>query len=217
MEKQKTRLTADGVGVSADFNTGLSGSKIYTSAHISNIKPSETEWFKVEQQDWKSTQDGVLVKIRVGVRDVDYLVYGSEQFKARVKDDFKKVKKVYLVYYTTSQGRMGIWPISIPQNDRAQKNNWIVSATQIVESARTKWTKCVSNMGNGSYDMFVARPQDQVQFGAADFQLEFFDCLEKAFGDDILFESEYDDNPYVQQQIGTQVGIKLSTKEDING
>ena len=87
--KEKRRLTADGVGVSADFNTGLTGSKIYTSAHISNQKPSETEWFKVQQQSWEATQDGIEVKIRVGVRDVNYLVYGSEQFKARVKDDFK--------------------------------------------------------------------------------------------------------------------------------
>ena len=207
--KQKRRLTADSVGVSADFNTGLTGSKIYTSAHISNKKPSETEWFKVQQQTWETTQDGIEVKIRVGIRDVDYLVIGSEQFKARVKDDFKKVKKVHLVYYTTSQGRMGIWPRPIPMSDRAEKNNWIVSAQQIVESARTKWTKCVSNMGNGSYDMFVARPQDQEQFGAANFALDFFECLEKAYGEDILQEEEYDDNPYVQQQIGTQVGIKL--------
>ena len=207
--KQKRRLTADSVGVSADFNTGLTGSKIYTSAHISNKKPSETEWFKVQQQTWETTQDGIEVKIRVGIRDVDYLVIGSEQFKARVKDDFKKVKKVHLVYYTTSQGRMGIWPRPIPMNERAEKNNWVVSAQQIVESARTKWTKCVSNMGNGSYDMFVARPQDQEQFGAANFALDFFECLEKAYGEDILQEEEYDDNPYVQQQIGTQVGIKL--------
>jgi hypothetical protein len=215
MEKAKTkgRLTLEGIGVSADFNTGLTGSKIYTSAHISNQKPSETEWFKVFQQTWEATQDGILVKIRVGVRDVEYLVYGSEQFQARAKDDFKKVRKVHLVYYVTSQGRMGIWPISIPQNERAQKNNWIVSAQQIVESARTKWTKCVSNMGNGSYDMFVARPQDQEQFGAATFELDFIDCVEKAFGDDILMEEEYDDNPYVQQQIGTQVGIKLAGTE----
>jgi len=211
--KEKRRLTADGIGVSADFNTGLTGSKIYTSAHISNQKPSETEWFKVQQQSWEETQDGVEVKIRVGVRDVSYLVYGSEQFKARVKDDFKKVKKVYLVYYTTSQGRMGIWPVSIPMNDRAKKNNWIISAYQLVENARTKWTKCVSNMGLGSYDMFVARPQDQEQFGEANFELDFLDCVEKAYGDDILFEDEYDNNPYVQQQIGTQVGVRLH-KED---
>ena len=207
--KEKRRLTADGIGVSADFNTGLTGSKIYTSAHISNQKPSETEWFKVQQQSWEATQDGIEVKIRVGVRDVNYLVYGSEQFKARVKDDFKKIKKVHLVYYTTSQGRMGIWPVSIPMSDRAQKNNWIISAQQIVESARSKWTKCVSNMGIGSYDMFVARPQDQEQFGTANFELDFFECLEKAYGEDILYEDEYDDNPYVQQQIGTQVGVKL--------
>jgi hypothetical protein len=68
-------------------------------------------------------------------------------------------------------------------------------------------------MGIGSYDMFVARPQDQEQFGAANFELDFFDCLDKAYGDDILYEDEYDDNPYVQQQIGTQVGVKLH-KED---
>ena len=42
---------------------------------------------------------------------------------------------------------------------------------------------------------------------------DFIDCVEKAFGDDILMEEEYDDNPYVQQQIGTQVGIKLVGKE----
>lgn len=208
--KQRGRLTLEGIGVSADFNSGLSGSKVYTSAHISNQKPSETEWFKVNYKTWEETPDGVLVKIRVGVKDVEYLVYGSEQFKARVKDDFKKVRKVHLVYYTTSQGRMGIWPISIPMNERAQKNNWIVSAQQLVESGREKWTKCVSNQGIGAYEMFVARPQDQEQFGEAQFQLEFLDCLEKAFGDDILFEDEYDDNPYVQQQIGTQVGIKLA-------
>jgi hypothetical protein len=68
-------------------------------------------------------------------------------------------------------------------------------------------------MGLGSYDMFVARPQDQEQFGEANFELDFLDCVEKAYGDDILFEDEYDNNPYVQQQIGTQVGVRLH-KED---
>tara|TARA_R100000541_G_scaffold53919_1_gene62230 strand:- start:951 stop:1598 length:648 start_codon:yes stop_codon:yes gene_type:complete len=208
--KRKGRLTLEGIGVSADFNSGLQGSKIYTSAHISNQKPSETEWFRVLHQSWPETPDGVLVKMRVGVKDVEYLVFGSEQFKARVKDDFKKIRRVHLVYYTTSQGRMGIWPISIPQNERAQKNNWIVSAQQLVESGRSKWTKCVSNQGIGAYEMFVARPQDQEQFGEAKFELDFLDCLEKAYGDDILMEEEYDDNPYVQQQIGTQVGITLA-------
>ena len=209
-KKQKGRLTLEGIGVSADFNSGLQGSKVYTSAHISNQKPSETEWFKIHAANWEDTPVGILVKIRVGVKDTEYLVFGSEQFKARVKDDFKKVRKVHLVYYTTSQGRMGIWPISIPQSERAQKNNWIVSAQQLVESGRDKWTKCVSNQSIGAYEMFVARPQDQEQFGEANFQLDFLECLDKAFGDDILMEEQYDDNPYVQQQIGTQVGIKLA-------
>ncbi len=102
--KQKRRLTADSVGVSADFNTGLTGSKIYTSAHISNQKPSETEWFKVKQQSWETTQDGLLVKVRVGVRDVEYLIDGTEQFKARVKDDFQELLSLYLYSNTQELG-----------------------------------------------------------------------------------------------------------------
>ena len=79
--KQKGRLTLEGIGVSADFNSGLQGSKIYTSAHISNQKPSETEWFKVHAANWEDTPVGILVKIRVGVKDTEYLVLGVNNSK----------------------------------------------------------------------------------------------------------------------------------------
>ena len=98
---------------SSTTNAAIETAEVKAASNVAKEAASgiaTSEWFKVHAANWEETPVGILVKIRVGVKDTDYLVFGSEQFKARVKDDFKKVRKVHLVYYTTSKGRMGIWP-----------------------------------------------------------------------------------------------------------
>ena len=49
MEKEaaKTENLIDQLTVSDDFNIGLTGDQIYSDTHISPVKPTQTEWFRV--------------------------------------------------------------------------------------------------------------------------------------------------------------------------
>ena len=46
-EKAKTENLIDQLTVSDDFNIGLTGDQIYSDTHISPVKPTQTEWFRV--------------------------------------------------------------------------------------------------------------------------------------------------------------------------
>ena len=146
-------------------------------------------------------------------KDEDFIIGGDAQFKARVQQEKKKVRKVYLAYYETSNGRMGIWPITVAAG-RMMSNKWIDTATQIVEEAQKKWVKFVSNQTNSCYDCFRAREVDQEQYGEPKFKLPYNEIIVKAFGKDFtLTPDTYEENEYVQQSIGEQIGLKVNKDE----
>ena len=211
--KAKTENLIDQLTVSDDFNIGLTGDQIYSDTHISPVKPTQTEWFRVYGNSLNDIKKGVLCKVKVGFKDEDFIIGGDAQFKARVQHDMKKVRKAYLAYYVTSNGRMGIWPITVAAG-RMMSNKWIDTATQIVEEAQKKWVKFVSNQTNSCYDCFRAREVDQEQYGEPKFKLPYNEIIVKAFGKDFtLTPDTYEENEYVQQSIGEQIGLKVNKDE----
>ena len=212
-EKAKTENLIDQLTVSDDFNIGLTGDQIYSDTHISPVKPTQTEWFRVYGNSLNDIKKGVLCKVKVGFKDEDFIIGGDAQFKARVQHDMKKVRKVFLAYYETSNGRMGIWPVTEPVG-RMMSNKWIDTALQIIQEAQNKWVKFVSNQTNAAYDCFRAREVDQEQYGEPKFKLPYNEIIVKAFGKDFtLTPDTYEENEYVQQSIGTQIGLKVNTDE----
>jgi hypothetical protein len=212
-EKAKTENLIDQLTVSDDFNIGLTGDQIYSDTHISPVKPTQTEWFRVYGNSLNDIKKGVLCKVKVGFKDEDFIIGGDAQFKARVQHDMKKVRKVYLAYYETSNGRMGIWPVTEPVG-RMMSNKWIDTALQIIQEAQNKWVKFVSNQTNAAYDCFRAREIDQEQYGEPKFKLPYDEVIVKAFGKDFtLTPDTYEDNEYVQQSIGQQVSLKVVDNE----
>jgi len=210
-EKAKTENLIDQLTVSDDFNIGLTGDQLFTDTHISPVKPTQTEWFRVYGNSINDIKKGVLCKVKVGFKDEDFIIGGDAAFKQRVQHDMKKVRKVYLAYYETSNGRMGIWPITVAAG-RMMTNKWIDTATQIVEEAQHKWVKFVSNQTNSCYDCFRAREVDQEQYGQPKFILPYDEIIIKAFGEDFTLKPDiYEKNEYVQQSIGEQIGLKVNT------
>ena len=212
LEKEKVKESLiDQLTVSDDFNIGLTGDQVYSEHHISPQKPTQTEWFRVYGTSLNDIKKGVLCKVKVGFKDEDFIIGGDKEFKQRVQHDMKKVRKVYLAYYETSNGRMGIWPITVAAG-RMMTNKWIDTATQIVEEAQHKWVKFVSNQTNSCYDCFRAREVDQEQYGQPKFKLPYDEIIVKAFGEDFTLKPDtYEKNEYVQQSIGEQIGLKVNT------
>ena len=214
MENQKEKENLiDQLTVSDDFNIGLTGDQLFTDTHISPVKPTQTEWFRVYGTSLNDIKKGVLCKVKVGFKDEDFIIGGDAAFKQRVQHDMKKVRKVFLAYYETSNGRMGIWPVTEPVG-RMMSNKWIDTALQIIQEAQNKWVKFVSNQTNAAYDCFRAREVDQEQYGEPKFKLPYNEIIVKAFGKDFtLTPDTYEHNEYVQQSIGTQIGLKVNTDE----
>ena len=214
MENQKEKENLiDQLTVSDDFNIGLTGDQLFTDTHISPVKPTQTEWFRVYGNSINDIKKGVLCKVKVGFKDEDFIIGGDAAFKQRVQHDMKKVRKVFLAYYETSNGRMGIWPVTEPVG-RMMSNKWIDTALQIIQEAQNKWVKFVSNQTNAAYDCFRAREVDQEQYGEPKFKLPYNEIIVKAFGKDFtLTPDTYEHNEYVQQSIGTQIGLKVNTDE----
>ena len=88
-----TKNLIDELTVSDDFNIGLTGEQIFSQHHISAKKPTETEWFRVYGASVDELKKGVLCKVKVGIKDEDFIIGGDNKFKKRVEHDFKKVRK----------------------------------------------------------------------------------------------------------------------------
>ena len=196
--------------VSEDFNLGLSGDRVFTEAAISNKRPSETEWFRVFGSSRNDIKFVYCVAIRIGDKEEQFLIGGNSEFKQRVANDFKKIKKCWAAYYITSQGRMGIWAPSVKAS-LSISNKWTDTAEQILDIAQHDWVNVKSNMKNRYYECYKARPQDQEQYGEPNFKLPYKEVIKKAWGSDFTLNPDnYENNEYVMQSIGIPVSIKVS-------
>ena len=205
----------DQVETSQDFNTGITGQKLATSAHIEAKKPGETDWFRVFGQSEKDLQKGLIVKVKVDNIEQDYLVIGPPEFKTMIVDGFKKARLVYLAHYATSSGRNGIWPVTVPSvNDKGNINSYVASAFEILKRSQHEWVNMKSNTGDRVYDGWTARQEDQEMFGKPNFILSQKEVIKKAFNDRVITEDNYQSNPYVMRHLSaTAINTGVSDEQ----
>ena len=190
----------DQVETSTDFNLGITGNKLVSAAHIESRKPGETDWFKVYGSSKKDLTKGLIVKLKVDVIDQDFIVIGPVDFKAQILDGFKKGKLVYLAYYETSSGRLGVWPVAIPTPDKnGNINSYNQTAFQIMERAQHEWVNMKTNQGDKVYDGWTAKKEDQEMFGTPGFRVDYKEVCKKAFNDRVIKPDNYKINPYVMR------------------
>ena len=200
---------------SKDFNTLLTPGIITSSAQISREKPTDEEWFQVWGNTIEDLEEMAVVKIPIGVRGEDYILRGTHQFKEDAKNSFKKVRSVRVAYYVTTNGRPGLWLVSIPiENKNGHVNPYVATANQIIEKAQHSWVKKVSNIANGYYDGFHARPEDQQIFGEPTFRLGYEEAILKSFGNNFITKDTIESDPHLRQTAGISMDLKVDTKED---
>jgi hypothetical protein len=199
-QKEKSNDYWDQTETSQSFNTGLTGLKLATNAHVEARKPGETDWFRVIGETENDLTKGLIVKLKIDNIDQDFLVIGPEDFKTMIVDGFKKSRLVYLAYYVTSSGRQGVWPVTLPQtNQHGTINSYVASAFEIMQRAQREWVNMKSNVGDRVYDGWTAQPVDQEMFGEPRFLLDKKEVIKKAFNDRVITPDNYQSNPYVMR------------------
>ena len=177
----------DQTETSSDFNLGITGNKLVSAAHIEARKPGETDWFKVYGSNKDELTTGLIVKVKVDVIDQDFLVIGPDDFKTQILDGFKKGKLVYLAYYATSSGRLGVWPVTIPTPDKnGNINSYNQTAFSIMERAQREWVNMKTNLGDRVYEGWTAKKEDQEMFGTPNFRVDYKEVKKKAFNDRVI-------------------------------
>ena len=205
----------DQVQTSQSFNTGLTGNKLVSVAHVAAQKPGETDWFRVYGSKKEDLDTGLIVRVKVDIIDQDFLVIGPDDFKKEILDGFKKGRLVYLAYYVTSSNRIGVWPVTVPEADNyGNINSYVASAFQVMERAQHEWVNMKTNQGNRVYDGWTARKEDQEMFGKPNFILEPKEAQKKAFNDKVITPGNYNTNPYVVRVLSAS---QIETGEKING
>jgi hypothetical protein len=93
------------------------------------------------------------------------------------------VKMSELRLCQTRQGGLFLWPVPVMAEDARQRNEWHVSARQVMAASQTKWVRMTADMSSGRYNMAVAAitaeplwPED----------MSMRDLLELAFGTERL-------------------------------
>ena len=194
------------------FNTTMTGQKLVSANNILVGKPGETDWFRVLGTSKDDLMQGLLVKLKQDMIDVDYLVIGPDDFAAKILDAFKKGKKAYLAAYVTSTGRLGVWPVTVPEvNQKGEVNSYVQTAFQIMERAQNEWVCIKTNMGDRCYDGWTARAEDQEMFGKPLFIEEYLEVVKKGYNDRTIDPDNYLLNPYVMRVIGSsqiETGVK---------
>ena len=119
-------------------------------------KPLEDDWFIIygDSLDDLHLCDSVQLK-GADKKSHAFLVYGGQEFKDRVKEDFGGVKRFWPVLFLTKGGRPGIWNVNKPVAHFGTKNSWLVSALNIIELGQTKWVRIQSNHESQINDCWV--------------------------------------------------------------
>jgi hypothetical protein len=120
------------------------------SAVICSVgRPGKIDFFRVPADDKLYRDFSVLEFEADGGNKKQYLVgpglSGLPELEGRAK-----TKR--LVPYVTLHGALGLWPISLDQED----NTWVRSALYIVGEARSRWVAAISHRQSGAYRMLPA-------------------------------------------------------------
>ena len=174
-------------------------------------KPQEDDWFTI----YGDTLDDLHLCDSVRLKGADkkshpFLVYGSQEFKDRVREDFSGVKKFWPVLFRTKGGRPGIWNVNKPIAHFGVKNSWLVSALNIIQLGQSKWMRIKPNHVSQIHDCWVHSHQESCP--PKEFEKTYEEYIIEAWGDYILTEEDYDDNKLVKEHLDG-VKIKQEIKE----
>ena len=179
---------------SEDFNNrAVEASVDKHAAAYKAARPKETEWFRVFDPSGKGDVNSIrtfgVIEMPVKNIDVVFLIVGSQKFYDRVKADIGKVKLIKAAYYETSNGRVGIWPVTKIQRDK---------------------------QGNGYYDGYLAderKVKTYVEQGKPAFEEEYQVVCTKAYDGFVITEDDYETNEYVQDFVSQKMKRDLKNKK----
>ena len=194
-----------------DGDDTATGTKVKGTDVVIMNKPLEDDWFIV----YGDTLDDLHLCDSVQLKGADkkshaFLVYGGQEFKDRVKEDFGGVKRFWPVLFKTKGGRPGIWNVNKPIAHFGTKNSWLVSALNIVQLGQSKWMRIKANHASQINDCWVHSHQESCP--PKEFEKSYEEYIIAAWGDYILAEEDYDDNKLVQDHLDG-VKIKQEIKE----
>ena len=207
---------------SEDFNNrAVEASVDKHAAAYKAARPKETEWFRVFDPSGKGDVNSIrtfgVIEMPVKNIDVVFLIVGSQKFYDRVKADIGKVKLIKAAYYETSNGRVGIWPVTKIQRDKqGNVNPYVGSSNKIMETALTKWVRVVSNREAGYYDGYLAderKVKTYVEQGKPAFEEEYQVVCKKAYDGFVITEDDYETNEYVQDFVSQKMKQDLKNKK----
>ena len=202
---KKIKIDKSKLGVSEDYNESAEGIKRSDTDVIIMEKPRKTWWFRAYGESLEDLTLCMSVAMKGADKmDADFLVYGSEEFKDRGREDFGGGKLFWPVLYRTVSGKCGIYNLTKPIMHFGQTNSWLQSALNVVELAQHKWVRMQSNQDANGYDCWQHIHQETLP------QKEFSKTLEEAisqgWGDYILTAENYDDNSLVKDHLS---GVKV--------
>ena len=198
----KNKLIASPTGDEGDSATGI---KEKGTEVIIMGKPKETDWFIIYGDTLEDLHLCDSVKIKGDdKKEHEFLVYGGDEFKEKVKEDFGKVSKFWPVLFKTMGGRCGIWNVNKPVAHFGVKNSWLVSALNIMQLGQSKWLRIQSNLEANINDCWQHSHQESCP--PKEFDKTYEEYIAAAWGDYILSEEDYENNKLVKAHLD---GVKV--------
>jgi len=174
-------------------------------------KPKESDWFIVYGDNLEDLHLCNSVKLKGDdKKEHAFLVYGGDEFKDKVREDFGKVSKFWPVLFRTIGGRAGIWNVNKPISHFGTKNSWLVSALNIIQLGQSKWMRILANHESQINDCWVHSHQESCP--PKEFEKTYLEYIIEAWGDYILTEEDYEDNKLVKAHL-SGVKVKQEIKE----
>jgi hypothetical protein len=114
-------------------------------------RPGEAQYFRIHPDEDMSWVGWIYVTEKDGA--VWYVPPGPA--KDELDEVTQKLRRVRLFLCLTKRGAVSFWPVS--QTDHG---SWGASAREIVEIAKTRWIRVISNREEGCYEPF--EPEDPI-------------------------------------------------------
>lgn len=121
-------------------------------ANVKVKRPGEAQYFRVHEDEDMSWLGYVYAYEKDG--SIWYVPKGTPAYD-ELNELTSKLKRVRLFLCVTKRGSVSFWPVS-----QTDQGTWGTSAREIVEMAKTRWIRVVSNREEGCYEPF--EPEDPI-------------------------------------------------------
>jgi len=180
----------DAIAETAEAVEGLEGTSLLTASMVSPNKPTKTEWFQTNPVEKIYQLNFLTLKDADGKDNKFPIMSGDKKFTQALIAAAGNNLKAGLYHYQTSNKRHGIWPVTIPQNDK-YSNRWITTARDAVETALKTWVRIGIDQANSCYSISI--PQKSMDnFPELDWKEHSYnDIIVKAYDGLIIDETNY--------------------------